>query len=137
MRLPTWMEWEYLARGGSEFPFASGARASDLREYANLLDLSARAEQPRLGEGNPVPWEDHFVWTAPVGSLRPNGFGLYDVHGNALEPASRSDDSGELFELRGGSWNQGLQRARILFAPYWTQGPMYSIGVRPVISVET
>jgi formylglycine-generating enzyme required for sulfatase activity len=136
MRLPTWQEWEYLARGGSNTPFAPGASQSDLEGHANLLDLTARGAEPRLGEGEPVPWWDKAVFTAPVGSYRANGFGLHDVHGNALEPAERTNQDGvTVLELRGGSWNQGAARARILFAPKWSKGPMYSIGFRPVISV--
>jgi formylglycine-generating enzyme required for sulfatase activity len=137
MRFPTWQEWEYLARGGTDTPFAYGTDNASLRGHANLLDLTARAAEPSLGEGEPEQWPDNFERTAPVGSFPPNGFGLYDVHGNALEPALRLELDGQRqFDLRGGSWNQPAIRARILFAPKWTQGPMESIGFRPVISVS-
>jgi hypothetical protein len=41
-----------------------------------------------------------------------------------------------LVELRGGSWNQPGQRARILFRPIWNHAGMPSIGFRPVITVH-
>jgi sulfatase modifying factor 1 len=33
----------------------------------------------------PVPWDDGYPFSAPVSSFRPNGFGLYDMLGNAAE----------------------------------------------------
>jgi formylglycine-generating enzyme required for sulfatase activity len=62
-RLPSEAEWEYAARGGATTAFATGDQI-DASE-ANIA-RSVRA---------PVP----------VGSYRPNAFGLVDIHGNAAE----------------------------------------------------
>ena len=125
-RLPTEAEWERAARGtyvgqgnykrhvwGDEWPPAKGA--------GNFSDESVRKQYPNkymiLG------YDDGYVRTAPVGSFDPNGYGLYDMAGNAYEwcqdgydrgyystsprknptgPASRS-----IHVLRGGCWRYG------------------------------
>ena len=69
-RLPTEAEWEYAARGGMTTRFYWGYRASDLCRYENADGLDCDD-----------PWDR----TAPVGSFRPNGFGLYDIVGNVSE----------------------------------------------------
>lgn len=69
-RLPTEAEWEYSARAGSVEKFSFGDDPEDLHLYGNCRNLEA---------------DDGFEGLAPVGSFRPNGFGLYDVFGNASE----------------------------------------------------
>jgi formylglycine-generating enzyme required for sulfatase activity len=67
-RLVTEAEWEYAARAGSTTAYSWG------RE---------------IGEGNAncngcgSKWDNHE--TSPVGSFKPNGFGLYDMAGNVAQ----------------------------------------------------
>ncbi len=85
-RLPSEGEWEYAARGGSTTARFWGDDRQSACLYANIGDLTAAK---RFG------WRDdpqyHFMCTdgyamyAPVGSFKPNAFGLYDVQGNVYE----------------------------------------------------
>lgn len=62
-RLPTEAEWEYLARGGEEWPYAGSSRREDVAWY----------------EGN-SGGRHH-----PVGEKPANAFGLHDMSGNVWE----------------------------------------------------
>lgn len=65
-RLPTAAEWEFAARGGGDGPYGKGITAGTLGEYAWFEE---NADDKRH----------------PVGKLKPNAFGLYDVFGNVGE----------------------------------------------------
>ncbi|MEO6597624.1 MAG: bifunctional serine/threonine-protein kinase/formylglycine-generating enzyme family protein [Planctomycetota bacterium] len=138
MRLPDEYEWEYLARGGTDSPRWCGVTANSLKGNENLYDQSLVGDENARQEGEAVSWHDGYPNSAPVGSLMPNGFGLYDVLGNAAELAEHVDLDGSVhLELRGGSWRVGTKTARATFRTRWNGTPLHGVGFRPVISVQT
>ena len=80
-RLPSDAEWEYAERaGGPNTAYWWGDKLEDSCLYANLADLDTH-----YPTWQPAQCHDGFVASAPVGSFRPNAFGLYDMAGNGWE----------------------------------------------------
>ena len=77
-RLPTEAEWEYAARAGTTTSRFFGDSDSVLGEYAWY------SRNPPKRKGDPIDPNDP-QRTSPVGLLKPNQFGLFDVYGNVWE----------------------------------------------------
>jgi len=123
VRLPTEAEWEYACRAGTKTPFSFGDDYADLHKYCNYCDRSNTLDVPYRDEAH----SDGHDKTAPVGSLKPNGYGLYDTHGNVGEwcldwyadsySTAQTEDptgpaSGRSHILRGGSWSSHPAQCR-------------------------
>ena len=107
--LPSEAQWEYACRAGMTTAWCSGDDEATLKEYAWYNANSGRE-------------------THPVGRLRPNAWGLYDMHGNVNEwchdwlvedyyKASpledpQGADTGEQRVFQGGSWSSGAGDCR-------------------------
>ena len=121
-RLPSEAEWEYAARGNQakgdkDGAYPWGQKGSDGCDYANMADKKAKAKNPSWTTAD---CDDGYLYTAPIGKFKPNGYGLYDMHGNVWEwcqdwygseyykssPASAPEGlkEGTNRVLRGGSW---------------------------------
>jgi formylglycine-generating enzyme required for sulfatase activity len=106
-RLPTSAQWEYACRAGTKTSTAFGDKlTSNQANYDGTMPDNGAAPGPKLR------------WMQPVGSYKPNGWGMYDMHGNAAEwcrdwfgnkwPAGGLNPEVKYGEyervVRGGSW---------------------------------
>jgi formylglycine-generating enzyme required for sulfatase activity len=124
-KLPTEAQWEYAARGG--IPMAQFPWGDDLPDgrRANYADKNKDFEwRDRNADGG-------YKYVAPVGSYEPNGYGLYDMAGNALEWVRdyyqqeyyryspeidpEGPGTGETRVMKGGEWTFGAVNLRCAF----------------------
>jgi formylglycine-generating enzyme required for sulfatase activity len=145
-RLPTEAEWEYACRGGASDPGPF---------FFQRPSRTLSSEQANFDGNYPYGGAPKAKWLErpmTVGSYEPNGFGLFDMHGNVSEwcqdwygpydPNSRRDpqgpQNGDRIVLRGGSW---LADGRYCRAAYRTWGAPgcrnYFYGFRVVLPART
>ena len=83
-RLPTEAEWEYACRAAATTAYYFGDNPDDLASYGNLADAAFKKQFPDLSFQMSQA-SDGYVFTVPVGSFRPNRWGLYDMAGNVWQ----------------------------------------------------
>ena len=137
--LPTEAQWEYACRAGTTTPFSFGETIS--------TDQANYHGDYTYGKGLKGKVRDKPL---PVGSLRPNAWGMYDMHGNVSEwcadayrkytSAAERDPEGPRKGghrvLRGGSWRSYPGACRSAFR-LRSDARSYTIGFRVSCAVPT
>lgn len=98
VRLPALDEWEIACRAGSGTDYFFGEDGSKISEYANVW----HGRNHLMADSS-----DGYMYTAPVGSFKPNAWGLYDMYGNVFEFCTgklTQTESSTIAHARGGSW---------------------------------
>lgn len=126
-RLLSESEWEYAARGGSEAGLSRPWGNSTTRacQFANVLDQTYRSAENDRGASF-FDCEDGYAKTAPVGSFKPNGFGLYDMLGNVWEwVADCYHDSYKGAPADGSAWVAPPCKRRVNRGGCWFDRPAF------------
>jgi len=127
-RLLTEAEWEYSARGRTApcaYPrFWFGNDEKDLCRYGNGADQKARDTIGGAKGWTIAPCDDGYAYTSPVGRFAANGFGLYDMFGNAWQwtlDCHRDNYKGAPTD--GSAWTSGDCSRRVVRGGSWDDVP--------------
>jgi formylglycine-generating enzyme required for sulfatase activity len=142
VKLPTEAQWEYACRAGSDTAFCYGDDPKKIGEYGWF-------------GGNMIDNEKVKTYARKGGLLKPNAWGLYDMHGNVWEwcrdwyskdiyASGQNVDPEYTTETkhstsRGGSWYNGEICLRSAARNSWT-GPNYrhyNYGFRVIVEPDS
>ena len=124
-RLPTEAEWEHAARAGTTTAWFWGDRLEDGCTYANLRDLTYESRHFNVGEAI-IGCTDGSDETAPVGSYKPNQFGLYDMIGNLFQWTEDCFGDYAKAPANGGAADQKDCKSRVVRGGSWTAKPRFT-----------
>lgn len=154
VHLPTEDQWEYACLAGSSGPFHFSGE--DFSQWGNMADktfatygfkgLSINGHFQVAGDCDLISaegvdladrqFDDGGCVTMPVGSYKPNAFGLYDMHGNAAEWTQTEFNTGEK-TVKGGSFLDRPERCTADQGhgyPPWQN--VYNTGFRIVVETN-
>ncbi|HLX60689.1 MAG TPA: formylglycine-generating enzyme family protein, partial [Planctomycetota bacterium] len=126
-QLPTEPQWEFACRAGTTNTFNTGNTIST--DEANF-----NGSGPSLYLRGKGIFRDK---TTPVGSFKPNAFGLYDMHGNVYQWCQLNSytSRSESCPVRGGCWGADPKLCRSAFSDSYPAGQVHhGIGFRVCLS---
>jgi formylglycine-generating enzyme required for sulfatase activity len=142
--LPSEVQWEWACRAGSDKAFFYGNLNSDFYTFANMSDAMMKKlayDTDGRHTVDMVPrderFDDGYLVTAPVGSYKPNAWGLRDMHGNVWEWTCSTYGNIAETVARGGSWRDRPKRCTASYRisyPNWQK--IYNVGFRVVMEAD-
>ena len=156
-RLPTEMEWELAARGGSDAPFffmGYPKTREEVGKYYTAFRMNSRIIEEIKKVLVDYAWfkDNSGRTTHPVGQKKPNPYGLYDMYGNVSEwvhdwdgylPRNpeivdyRGPVRGRAKVLRGGDMNSPFTGCGSASRSSWDpHGRFSSMGFRLAMSID-